>query len=404
MITVEEAQQRIAAAFSPIDTETVDLGHLAGRTLAEDVKANFDQPPFPISAMDGYAVRASDNDVPRSVIGTAPAGHPFKGNLEAGQAVRIFTGGVIPDGADAIVIQEEVDREGDVIHFNTSALHPDYIRAAGLDFKTGDVLAPKGKRITARDCALLAAGDIVQAKVRRRPRVAIASVGDELSRPGEPRRPGGIAASSGYGLSALVAAWGGAPCDFGILPDTAQEIATIADADAELIVTLGGVSVGDHDLVQKALGTRDFELDFWKVAMRPGKPLIFGKLGTTPLLGMPGNPVSTLVCAVLFLRPAIDALLGAESSGCSLPQRFKCGCRTLSARLRRGLPANDSRQSYLRARLIQVDGETWVDAFDVQDSSMLSILAQADSLIVRRPNAPAAEAGDRTEVIPLDGY
>jgi len=404
MISVEEAQQRIAAAFKPIDTETIDLGHLAGRVLAEDVPAHSDQPPFPISAMDGYAVRLADGDAPRTVIGSAPAGHPFKGKLEAGQAVRIFTGGVIPDGADAIVIQEEVDVDGGNLHFNASALHPDYIRAAGLDFKTGDVLAPRGKRLTARDCALLAAGDIVRAKVRRRPRVAIASIGDELSRPGEPRRPGGISASSGYGLSALITTWGGAPCDFGVLPDTAQEIATVADADAEIVVTLGGVSVGDHDLVQKSLGTRDFELDFWKVAMRPGKPLIFGRLGTTPLLGMPGNPVSTLVCAILFLRPAIDALLGAESSGCSLPQRFKCGCRTMTARLKRGLPANDSRQTYLRARLSQIDGETWVDAFDVQDSSMLSILAQADSLIVRHPNALAAEAGDRTEVIPLDGY
>ena len=404
MISVEEAQRRIAAAFTPIDTEISDLTHLPGRVLAEDVTAHSDQPPFPISAMDGYAVRQADGDAPRAVVGTAPAGHPFKGKLGAGQAVRIFTGGVIPDGADAIVIQEEVDREGDNIHFNATALHPDYIRAAGLDFKAGDVLAPRGKRITARDCALLAAGDITRAKVRRRPRIAIASIGDELSRPGEPRQPGGIAASSGYGLSAMITAWGGAPCDFGILPDTAQEIATVADADAELVVTLGGVSVGDHDLVQKALGTRDFELDFWKVAMRPGKPLIFGRLGTTPLLGMPGNPVSTLVCAILFLRPAVDALLGADAAGCSLPQRFKCGCRTMSARLKRKLPANDSRQTYLRAKLSQVDGDTWVDAFDIQDSSMLSILAQADSLIVRPPNATAANPGDRTEVIPLDGF
>jgi len=404
MISVEEAQLRIAAAFKPIDTETADLGHLPGRVLAEDIRAHTDQPPFPISAMDGYAVRRADLDAPRTVIGTAPAGHPFKGRLEPGQAVRIFTGGVIPEGADAIVIQEEVDREGEIIHFNASALQGDYIRAAGLDFKSGDVLAPKGKRVTGRDSALLAAGDITHAKVRRRPRIAIASIGDELSRPGEPRRPGGIAASSGYGLSAMITAWGGAPCDFGILPDNAQEIATVADADAELLVTLGGVSVGDHDLVQKALGTRDFELDFWKVAMRPGKPLIFGRLGPTPLLGMPGNPVSALVCAVLFLRPAIDALLGAEQSGCSLPQRLKCGCRTMSARLKRALPANDARQSYLRARLVYLEGELWADPFEIQDSSMLSTLAQADSLVVRPPNAPAAEAGDRTEIISLDGF
>jgi molybdopterin molybdotransferase len=404
MISVEEAQRRIAAAFSPIDTETVDLTHLPGRVLAEDVKAHTDQPPLPISAMDGYAVRLADGDTARAVIGTAPAGHPFKGTVGAGQAVRIFTGGVIPDGADAIVMQEEVDREADSIHFNSSALHPDYIREAGLDFKVGDVLAPKGKRITARDCALLAAGDIVSAKVRRKPRVAIASIGDELSRPGEPRRPGGIAASTGYGLSAMITTWGGAPCDFGIVPDSAQEIATVADADAELLVTLGGVSVGDHDLVQKALGTRDFELDFWKVAMRPGKPLLFGRLGTTPILGMPGNPVSALVCSILFLRPAIDAMLGSWPGGCSLTQRFRCGCRTMSARLKRALPANDARQSYLRAKLHYEAGEIWVDTFDVQDSSMLSTLAQADALIVRAPDSEEAKAGDRVETIPLDAH
>lgn len=404
MITVEEAQQRIASAFSPIDTETMDLAHLAGRVVAEDIRAHTDQPPFPISAMDGYAVRMTDGDTPRHVIGSAPAGHPFKGVVGTGQAIRIFTGGVIPSGADAIVIQEEVDREGDDIHFNASALHPDYIRVAGLDFKAGDILAPAGKRITARDMALLAAGDITQAKVRRKPRVAIASIGDELSRPGEPRQPGGIAASSGYGLSAMITAWGGAPCDFGILADNAQEIATVADADAEIIVTLGGVSVGDHDLVQKALGNSDFELDFWKVAMRPGKPLIFGRLGATPLLGMPGNPVSTLVCAILFLRPAVDAMLGTAKNTCSLPQRFKCGCRSITARLTRDLPANDSRQSYLRARLIQESGEVWAEPFDIQDSSMLSTLAQADALIVRAPGSQPAKTGDRTEIIPLDGY
>lgn len=404
MISVEEAQQRIASAFSPIDTETMDLAHLAGRTLAEDVVAHTDQPPFPISAMDGYAVRLADGDVPRRVIGSAPAGHPFNGMVEAGQAVRIFTGGVIPEGADAIVIQEEVDREGDNVFFNPAAMHADYIRAAGLDFKAGSVLAPAGKRITARDMALLAAGDITEVKVRRRPRVAIASIGDELSRPGEPRQPGGIAASSGYGLSAMITSWGGAPCDFGILADNAQEIATVADADAELVVTLGGASVGDHDLVQKALGTTDFELDFWKVAMRPGKPLIFGRLGSTPLLGMPGNPVSTLVCALLFLRPAIDAMLGTAKHTCSLPQRFKCGCRTMTARLKSDLPANDFRQTYLRARLTQEAGDVWADPFDLQDSSMLSVLARADALIVRPPNAPAAKPGDRAEIVPLEGY
>ncbi len=404
MISVEEAQRRIMAAFAPTDAETMDLVHLAGRVPAEDIKAAVDQPPLPVSAMDGYAVRGADGDAPRRVTGAAPAGHPFNGKVGENEAVRIFTGSVVPDGADAIVIQEEVDRDGDNIHFNISALHPNYIRAAGLDFKAGAVLAPAGKRITARDMALLAAGDVVQAKVRRKPRVAFAAIGDELSRPGEPRRPGGITASSGYGLSTMIAALGGTPCDFGILADNAQDIATIANAEAEIIITLGGASVGDHDLVQKALGSTEFELDFWKVAMRPGKPLIFGRLGSTPLLGMPGNPVSTLVCAILFLRPAIDAMLGTAKNTCGLPQRFKCGCRTITARLTRDLPANDSRQSYLRARLIQDAGEVWAEPFDTQDSSMLSVLAQADALIVRPPDSLAAKAGDRSEIIPLDGY
>ncbi|MDE2164298.1 MAG: molybdopterin molybdotransferase MoeA [Alphaproteobacteria bacterium] len=393
MISVEEAVKRIAAAFAPIDTEVMDIAHLAGRVLAEDLVAKSNQPPLPISAMDGYAVRRADGGAPRRVIGKAPAGHPFAGTIGAGEAVRIFTGGVVPAGADAIVIQEDAQAEGDTVAFPAAACTPGHIRAAGLDFKTGDVLAPKGKRITGRDCALLAAGDITQARVRRRPRVAIASIGDELSRPGEPRKPGGIVASSGYGLFAMIQAWGGAPCDFGILPDTTEEIATVADADSDVIVTLGSASVGDHDLVQKALGTKDFMLDFWKVAMRPGKPLIFGRLGKTPLLGMPGNPVSTLVCAILFLRPAIAAMLGTD-----------CDTGTLAARLLHDLPANGTRQDYLRARLVWRGGEPCVEAFAVQDSSMLRTLAQADALLLRPPGAAAAKAGDRVDVIPLDGH
>ncbi|MGA7673964.1 MAG: gephyrin-like molybdotransferase Glp [Rhizomicrobium sp.] len=393
MISVAEAEKRIAAAFAPIDTEIRDVAHLAGRVLAEDAVAQTNQPPFPVSAMDGYAVRSADGGARRRIIGAAPAGHPYPEKLGAGEAVRISTGGVVPDGADAIVIQEDAQVEGGFVSFAAEACAPQHVRAAGLDFKTGDVLAAKGKRLTGRDCALLAAGDIWQAKVRRRPRVAIASIGDELSRPGEQRKPGGIAASSGYGLSAMIHAWGGAPCDFGILPDTNEEIATVADVDADMIVTLGSASVGDHDLVQKALGTKDFTVDFWKVAMRPGKPLIFGKLGKTPLLGLPGNPVSTLVCAILFVKPAIAAMLGTEYE-----------TEMLAAKLVRDLPANGSRQDYMRAKLTRRDGEYWVDAFAVQDSSMLTTLAEADALIVRAPNAPAAKAGERANVITLEDH
>jgi len=392
MITVEEAQRRIAAAFKPIDAELVDLALFAGRTAAEDITAHTDQPPVPVSAMDGYAVRIADGDAPRKVIGSAPAGHPFAGTVGPNQTVRIFTGAVIPDGADAIVIQEEVDIAGGDVHFNASAIRPDYIRTAGLDFQADTVLVPAGKRISARDVALLAAADITAAKVRHRPRVAIAAIGDELFAPGTPRPPGSIAASTSYGLAAMIAAWGGTAYDLGILPDNAEEIATVAHADAELIITLGGASVGDHDLVQKALGTTDFELDFWKVAMRPGKPLLFGRLGKTPFIGMPGNPVSAMVCAILFLKPAIDAMLGT-------PPRD----HTPTARLKHDLTANDGRQTYIRARLIQDGAELWAEPFALQDSSVLSVLAKADALIVRAPDAPPAAAGDRAEIIPLDG-
>ncbi|HEY0283246.1 MAG TPA: molybdopterin molybdotransferase MoeA, partial [Rhizomicrobium sp.] len=258
MISVAEAGKRIAEALSPIDTETMDVAHLAGRVLVEDAVARSNQPPVRVSARDGFAVRLADGGVPRRLIGSAPAGHPFAGKLGAGEAVRIFTGGVVPEGADAIVIQEDAASDGVMVSFDASACSPHFVRAAGLDFKTGDVLVPKGRRMTGRDCALLAAGDIAHAKVRRRPRIAIISIGDELSRPGEERKPGGIVASSGYGLSVMVHDWGGAPCDFGILQDNEADIATVADADADFIITLGGVSVGDHDLVQKALGTKDF--------------------------------------------------------------------------------------------------------------------------------------------------
>ncbi len=390
MISVEEATQRISSAFFPIDSEIADIAHLAGRVLSENILAQSNQPPFSVSAMDGYAVRLADGGAKRRLIGSAPAGHPFAGTLGANEAVRIFTGGVVPDGADAVVIQEDATLDGATVSFAADAATPQHIRVAGLDFKTGEVLAAKGKRLTARDCALLAAGDIAQAKVRRRPRVAIVSIGDELSRPGEAHKPGGITASSGYGLSAMIQAWGGAPCDFGILPDTEEEIVTVADVDADLIITLGGVSVGDHDLVQKALGTDDFKIDFWKVAMRPGKPLIFGRLGKTPLLGMPGNPVSTLVCAILFVKPAVAAMLGTD-----------CGSATRPARLATALPANGARQDYMRAKRMLRDGEYWVEAFALQDSSMLKVMAEAGALIVRAPNAPAAQEGERVDFIPL---
>jgi molybdopterin molybdotransferase len=396
MISVEEACQRIAGAFRPMAAETVRFHSAEGRVLAADALARADQPPSPVSSMDGYAVRAADVKGSGSrlrIIGQAPAGHPFAGHIDVGETVRIFTGGVVPDGADAIVVQEDTTADGSEVAINAAAASSRHIRVAGLDFKRGDVLLRAGHKLSARDLALLAASDITEVQVRQKPRVVFAATGDELSRPGEPRKPGGIVASSGYGLSGLIREGGGEPIDLGILPDTIEAVSGIAEKSrgADVIVTIGGASVGDHDLVQRALGPSGFALDFWKIAMRPGKPLIFGRLGDVPLLGLPGNPVSTLVCAILFLRPALHALLGSkEKLGPSL------------ARLAGSLAANDARQDYIRASLSIRDGEHWTEPFAIQDSSMLSVFARADCLVVRKPHAPAADIGDRVEILLLD--
>ena len=396
MLSVDDAAARVKAAFAPLASERVSLSAAANRVLAVDVISGVDQPPYAVSAMDGYAVRLVDSHGPGAnlrVIGAAPAGHPFEGVIGAGQAVRIFTGAVVPQGADAILIQEDAEVRGDAVA-TTKPASAKHIRAAGLDFRKGALLKSAGMQLTARDLALLAAADISAVDVRRRPRVAFAATGDELSRPGEARKAGGIVASSGYGLSALIETWGAEARDLGILPDRIEAIGTLPSlaSGADLIVTLGGASVGDHDLVRTALQPKGFVLDFWKIAMRPGKPLVVGRLGATPFIGLPGNPVSTLVCAMVFVRPAIDAMLGLQAE------------RPLdAARTAGGLAANDARQDYLRARLFRRDGQLWTEAFRVQDSSMLSALAAADCLILRRPNAPVAQAGDQVSVLRLDG-
>jgi molybdopterin molybdotransferase len=396
MMSVDDAVARILTALSPVPPETVPIAEAGGRALAADALARLDQPPHPVSAMDGYAVRATDvahAPVALEVIGAAPAGHPFHGRVGPGQAVRIFTGGVVPDGADAIVIQENTDLGAAQVQIRQASEPGRHIRRAGLDFAKGDILVRSGKRLTARDVALIAAGDVPEVQVRRKPRIVLAATGDELSKPGESRKPGGIVASSVYGLTGLIEKWGGETYNLGILPDRAEAIAQIAEraAGADLIVTLGGASVGEHDLVQRALGPKGFVLDFWKIAMRPGKPLIFGRLGATPLLGLPGNPVSSYVCALLFLKPAIAALLGLSAA----PETF-------AVRLAAGLPENDSRQDYLRARVVRRDGELWAEPFSVQESSMQKVLAEADALIVRAPHAAAAASGDRALALPLE--
>jgi molybdopterin molybdotransferase len=395
MISVDEAVARITRACPPLPAESVPIAEAAGRVLAKDAIARMDQPPAPMSAMDGYAVLHSEAKVGAelSVVGEAPAGRPYQGRVSSGEAVRIFTGGVVPEGADAVVIQEDTERASDRIRIKETPRPGENVRPRGLDFRSGEVLRPKGHRLSARDVALLAAGDLANVWGTCKPRVAIVATGDELSRPGEPRNSGGIVASSTYALQAMVRAWGGEPIDVGILPDKTEAFAQLPEATrgADLIVTQGGASVGDHDLVQSALKPHGFTLDFWKIAMRPGKPLIFGRLRDTPLLGLPGNPVSAMVCSMLFMQPAISAMLGRDYR----PPIVK-------ARLASALRANGRRQDYIRARLSHSNGLVSAEPFTQQDSSMQKVFAQSDCLIVRRIDAPPADAGEEVDVLLLD--
>ncbi|HYM19339.1 MAG TPA: gephyrin-like molybdotransferase Glp [Micropepsaceae bacterium] len=397
MISVEEAVERITRAFVPLPSERVALEHAAGRVLAANVSARLDHPPAPMSVMDGYAVRAGDAvlGATLSVIGEAPAGRPFAGQVEKDQAVRIFTGGVVPDGADAVVIQEDTQVVAGGVVIREAPRAGENVRRKGLDFRVGEELLPRGRRLTARDLALLAATDFADVEVIRRPRVALIATGDELSRPGAARKTGGIVASSIYALAALVRSWGGEALDLGILPDKPEAFARLPEATegADLIVTLGGASVGEHDLVQSALAPHGFVLDFWKIAMRPGKPLIFGRLHKTPLIGLPGNPVSAMVCAILFLAPALNAMQGT-------PYRAPLA----KARLISPLKANGKRQDYIRAKLSNRDGVLSAEPFALQDSSMQKIFAAADALIIRHIDAPAANAGDVVDVLLLERF
>ncbi len=399
MLSVEEALARIRAAFEPLPAETVGLGEALGRVLAEDVSARLTQPPADVSAMDGYAVRAADvAQVPArlAVVGRAPAGGAYEGVLGPGEAVRIFTGAPLPAGADAIVIQEDTEADGEVVLIKETVPEGHYVRPAGLDFRAGEVGLPAGRRLSARDVGLAAAMNRPWLRVHRRPRVALLATGDEVVLPGEPLGPNQIVSSNGFSLAAFVAACGGQPLHLGIAPDDEAALgALIAGArGADLLVTSGGVSVGEHDLIRDSLGDMGLEMDFWRIAMRPGKPLLFGRLGPTPILGLPGNPVSSLVCATLFLRPAIDTMLGLEP-GERAPETAILGA---------DLGANDQRQDYLRARLgVDSQGRRLALPFDRQDSSMLAALARADCLIVRAPHAAPAKAGEAVEIVPLSG-
>ncbi len=397
LIPVAEARARILAMLTPTAAEPVMLANAAGRVLAEDVVARRTQPPADLSAMDGYAVRAADvASVPARlrVVGEAPAGGAYGGTLGEGEAVRIFTGAPVPQGADAIVIQEDTERYGDIVIARESAVPGRNIRRAGLDFKEGVTGLVSGRKLSPADIAFAAAMNHPSLFLHRRPRVAFFSTGDELVRPGMPIGPNQIVSSNNDGLAALIVEAGGVPLDLGIAPDRRETIrATARKAiGADMLVTLGGASVGDHDLVQSALAEDGLDIDFWRIAMRPGKPLMFGRYRNIPMLGLPGNPVSAQVCALLFLVPALTKLQGGEATA----------PHTTLARLGAPLAENDRREDYLRASIDHVPGEIPVATpFPKQDSSMLSLLSAADCLIVRPPHAPAAEVGEMVSVIPL---
>lgn len=400
LLPVGDALDRLLDPVSPLPSEQVLLQQAAGRYAAADIVAKRTQPPFPASAMDGYAVRLADiveTGTVLRIIGQAAAGHPFPGTVNAEEAVRIFTGAPVPNGADTVVIQEntEADPAAGIVTITDISVTRRYIRAAGLDFSENDILVTQGRRLDAAALSLCAAANHAQLPVHRRPRVAILATGDELLPPGTEPGHGQIIASNSYGVAAIASDCGAEVCDLGIAVDTTESLrdrlAAAQTAGADVLVTLGGASVGDHDLVQSVFAEAGMGLDFWRIAMRPGKPLMAGRLGAMTVLGLPGNPVSSLVCAHLFLAPLLATLQGGEHMH-----------DMITARLAAELKANDERQDYLRARWQrEADGSHRVEALPVQDSSMLKVLADANGLIIRPPHAPPAPAGMDVEVLVL---
>ena len=397
MLTVRDAHARVIAAFSPLPAETLSVADAAGRVLASAPQARLTQPPADLSAMDGYAVRAED--VPAApttlkLVGQAPAGGSYDHALKPGEAVRIFTGGPLPMGADAIVIQEDTKADGDKITILEAPRSGRHIRKAGLDFSAGETPFKAGRILTTRDVALAAAMNLPWLSVHRKPRVAILSTGDELVMPGEPVGRNQIVSSSGIAVAALMRAWGAEPTLFDIARDDAKLIQDriAAGAQHDILITLGGASVGDHDLVQDALKAQGFDMDFWRIAMRPGKPLMFAARERARVLGLPGNPVSTMVCALMFVKPALDRMLGQPGELVA----------TRPAKLAVDVKQNDTREDYVRAFVTRgPDGGLTVEPHKIQDSSMLSVLAWSNALLVRPAHDPARKAGDVVQVIDL---
>jgi molybdopterin molybdotransferase len=398
LMPVAEALTRVLADAHPLPTETVPLRQAVGLVLSEDIAALRTQPPAAVSAMDGYAVRASDvaqAPVTLRVIGEVAAGHPFEGAVGAGEAARIFTGGLLPAGADTVVIQELATRDGDTVAFAKPTAKGRNVRREAIDFAQGAVLLRKGRRLTDRDVMLAAAMNHPTLPVHRRPKVAVLGTGDELVPPGSAAKVGEIVYSNGFALLALAEGEGAAVEDLGIAHDRVEHIAAAVrrarQGGADILLTSGGASVGEHDLVQRALRAEGLELSFWRVALRPGRPMMHGRLGAMQVLGVPGNPVSAYVCAFLFLVPLIRRLAGRSDLAPS-PQ---------PARLGRDLPANDERADYLRATLEDGPDGPIATPLPDQDSSLTAPLAKADCLLIREPNTPAAKAGSRCVILKL---
>lgn len=397
MISVAAARESIVRSLPVTGPEVTPVTASLGRVISADIVARLSHPAADVSAMDGYAVRSDDATLGATLtqVGESAAGHPWTGTIRSKECVRIFTGAYVPAGADAIVIQEDTTANGVSITINESAVRGRHIRAEGQDFKSGEIVLRAPRRISFRDVGLIAAMNVPWVAVRRRPRVAILSTGDEVRMPGEAIGKGQLASANGPGLAAFIEAHGGEPTHLGTASDDAASLLALADTAgaADLIVTSGGVSVGDHDLIGRVLGDAGLDVTFHKIAMRPGKPLMFGRFKNTPFLGLPGNPVSAMVCAILFLGPALARLQGLSGDA---PE-------TVPAIAGVAIKANDKREDYLRASLSRRgDGALVATPFGKQDSAMIRALAEADGLIVRPPHAPEVKPGDSVHVIRLN--
>lgn len=397
MISVQEARQRLLQNIHPTEKEVISIDQATGRVLADDVTSKVNKPPFNTSAMDGYAVQHKDtknSPVTLKIVETLPAGEVSQRKLNPGEAARVFTGSQIPKGADAVVIQENcsnLDLEKEEITINIPVSLDQNIRKKGIDFKTGDKKLKAGHTLSPRDVALLAAMNITWVNVYKKPTIAILVTGSELALPGDEVHPGQIFSSNNFGLKAQIEKWGCIAIDLGIVSDDevkiAEKISKVKSVD--MIVISGGMSVGDHDLVKSSLTKVGLSLDFWKVAMQPGKPLMFGEINKIPLLGLPGNPVSSFVCTMLFLRSAIQTMLNLDII---IPH--------LTALISDDMPPNKNREQYVRATLSSDrNGNLIAVPFINQDSSLLSILAECDCLIVREPNAPALQKNDKVKIV-----